>query len=343
MPEINATAARTNGVTPVINGIAPQASGINPKGTMGKSGLDFTAQSVWTEEKEKILLGPYDYLVSCPGKDVRKQLIYAFNVWLQVPEDVLEVISNVVAMLHTASLLVDDVEDNSILRRGVPVAHSIFGVAQTINTANYVYFQALAELTKLNNPDILKIYTEEALNLHRGQGMDLFWRDNLRCPTTEDYLEMVSNKTGGLFRLAIKLMQASSASNEDYVPLVNYIGLIFQVRDDYMNLQSSRYHSNKGFCEDLTEGKFSFPIIHSIRADPNNLQLLNILKQRTENEDVKKYAVTYMEEKTGTFAYTRMVLAELDQKARQLLEAHGGNEHLSRILDKMRVDEEEAA
>jgi geranylgeranyl diphosphate synthase type 3 len=54
---------------------------------------------------------------------------------------------------------VDDVEDNSLLRRGVPVAHNIFGVAQTINTANYVYFQALAELTKLNNPDVLKIYT----------------------------------------------------------------------------------------------------------------------------------------------------------------------------------------
>jgi geranylgeranyl diphosphate synthase type 3 len=134
-------------------------------------------------------------------------------------------------------------------------------------------------------------------------------------------------------------MQASSASKEDYVPLVNYIGLIFQIRDDYMNLQSSRYHNNKGFCEDLTEGKFSFPIIHSIRADPDNLQLLNILKQRTENEDVKKYAVAYME-KTGTFAYTRMVLEELDQKARALLKAHGGNEYLSQILDKMKVEEE---
>jgi len=51
------------------------------------------------------------------------------------------------------------VEDNSILRRGVPVAHSIFGVAQTINTANYVYFQALAELAKLKNPECLTIYT----------------------------------------------------------------------------------------------------------------------------------------------------------------------------------------
>ena len=104
-------------------------------------------------------------------------------------------------------------EDSSILRRGIPVANSIFGVAQTINSANYVYFKALEELMHLNNPKVIQIYTEELLNLHRGQGMDLYWRDSLTCPTEEDYLEMVGNKTGGLFRLAIKLMQAESAVN----------------------------------------------------------------------------------------------------------------------------------
>lgn len=112
---------------------------------------------------------------------------------------------------------IDDVEDSSILRRGVPVAHSIFGTAQTINSANYVYFCALQELVKLNNQKAIQIYTEELCNLHRGQGMDLFWRDTLTCPTEDDYLEMVSNKTGGLFRLAVKLMQAESTSTK-YVP-----------------------------------------------------------------------------------------------------------------------------
>lgn len=105
---------------------------------------------------------------------------------------------------------VDDVEDSSVLRRGVPVAHNIFGTAQTINSANYIYFQALEEIQKLGNPDAIRIFTTELLNLHRGQGMDLYWRDTLTCPTEEDYLEMVGNKTGGLFRLAIKLMQAES-------------------------------------------------------------------------------------------------------------------------------------
>lgn len=61
--------------------------------------------TTWTAEKEKILLGPYDYMENQPGKDIRKQLIAAFNAWLKVPEESLAIITNVVGMLHTASLL----------------------------------------------------------------------------------------------------------------------------------------------------------------------------------------------------------------------------------------------
>jgi len=179
--------------------------------------MAFQGRSTWSAEKENIVLGPFEYLYAHPGKDIRKQFIGAFNEWLEVPPESIEVITKVVGMLHTASLLVDDIEDSSTLRRGLPVAHSLFGKAQTINSANYVYFQALQELQKLKNPKAITIYTEELLNLHRGQGMDLFWRDTLTCPTEDDYLEMVGNKTGGLFRLAVKLMQAES-KNIMYVP-----------------------------------------------------------------------------------------------------------------------------
>lgn len=177
-----------------------------------KNDMAFQGKSTWSFEKEKILAGPFDYLYAHPGKDMRRQLIAAFNEWLEVPAESVEIIAKVVGMLHTASLLVDDIEDSSLLRRGLPVAHRIFGTAQTINSANYVYFLALQELQQLKNPKAITIYTEELLNLHRGQGMDLFWRDTLTCPSEDDYLEMVGNKTGGLFRLAIKLMQAESQS-----------------------------------------------------------------------------------------------------------------------------------
>ncbi|KAF1933158.1 geranylgeranyl pyrophosphate synthetase [Didymella exigua CBS 183.55] len=275
--------------------------------------------AAWTEEKERILLGPYDYLWGHPGKDIRSQCIAAFNLWLQVPPERLEIITRVVGMLHTASLLVDDVEDNSMLRRGIPVANSIFGVAQTINSANYVYFKALQDLMHMGNPKLIEIFTEELLNLHRGQGMDLYWRDSLTCPSEADYLEMVGNKTGGLFRLAIKLMQAESAIQVDCAPLVSTIGLLFQILDDHLNLSpTSGYSSLKGLCEDLTEGKFSFPVIHAIRADPSNQILINILKQKTTDEEVKRYALKYMESK-GSFEYSKGVIDELRGKTEDLV------------------------
>ena len=204
----------------------------------------FSGQT-WSLEKENVLLGPYQHLSNQPGKGIREQLIAAFNAWLNVSEENLAIISKVVELLHTASLLyvrswllrtdlaqlmksqprVDDVEDSSTLRRGRPVAHSIFGVAQTINSANYVYFQALGETMKLNNEEVTRIYMEELINLHRGQGMDLFWRDTLKCPTEDEYLEMVGNKTGGLFRLAVRLMQAKSDSDQYEIFILFQISL----------------------------------------------------------------------------------------------------------------------
>ncbi|KAF3909756.1 Dimethylallyltranstransferase [Arthrobotrys entomopaga] len=306
-----------------------------------KAPRDFSLKVIqrpWSETKERAVCAPYDYLSSLPGKDIRTQLIEAFNIYLRVPDESLGTIKHIIAMLHNASLLVDDVEDNSVLRRGFPVAHSLFGVAQTINSANYIYFCAMQEITKLKNSECVRVFTEELINLHRGQGMDLFWRDTLTCPSEDDYLEMVSNKTGGLFRLAIKLMQAESASQIDYLDLVNLMGLIFQIRDDYMNLQSDQYAKNKGFAEDLTEGKFSFPIIHSIRANPTNLQLINILKQQTRDNGVKEYAVAYMRDQTKSFVYTESVLEDLHEQAVILLASFGDNPALTAILQKLRIE-----
>ena len=134
---------------------------------------------------------------------------------------------------------IDDIQDNSKLRRGFPVAHDVFGQAQTINSANYIYFLAQQNLMQLpHQAAICKIYNEELLNLHLGQGMDLFWRDSFQTPTEEEYLGMISKKTGGLFRLIVRLMQELSQTEIDLVPLANLLGLVFQVQDDYKNLVS---------------------------------------------------------------------------------------------------------
>lgn len=86
----------------------------------------------------------------------------------------------------------------------------VYGLAQTINSANFAYFLAQERVSELKSMEALNTFTTELLNLHRGQGMELYFRDNLICPTEEQYMEIVSNKTGGLFRLAASLIKSQS-------------------------------------------------------------------------------------------------------------------------------------
>lgn len=215
------------------------------------------------------LLQPYDYITKNPGKNVRGLLLDSINErWLHVSPPDLAQVKLIIDALHNSSLLVDDIEDGSKLRRGAPAAHHVYGIPSTLNCANYVYMMALHQTLTLQCQRATVVFTEEMLALHRGQGHEIYWRDHLLCPTEKEYEGMVLDKTGGLFRMAVKLLIALSDCTESaFMNLVNSMSLYFQIRDDYVNLASEEYMKKKDFCEDLTEGKFSFPIIHCIRND----------------------------------------------------------------------------
>lgn len=291
----------------------------------------------WLNENELKLLEPFNYLNEKPSKNFRLKLIKAFNLWLGVNDDDINIISNIINKLHSASLLMDDVEDNSELRRGIPVAHRIYGVPQTINTANYVYFQALNLLNNFDDHSLNQVINDELINLHRGQGMDLYYRDNYQCPTLDQYLELVNNKTGGLLRLAVKLMTFKSNNDVNLIHLTNLIGISFQIRDDYCNLFTNDYKDNKGFAEDITEGKFSFPLIHAIINDKNSNKILNILKQRTKDNDLKYYVVDYLVNHTHSAKFTKQVLEQIHEQILQEINNLGGNELLIEILNGLKI------
>lgn len=96
--------------------------------------------------------------------------------------------------------------------------------------------------------------------------MDIYWRDAFSCPSEGEYEKMVIQKTGGLFGLGVRLMQLFSTRHvgKDLKPLLDNLGLFFQIRDDYANLCSKEYSDAKTFCEDLTEGKFRYVGIGSL-------------------------------------------------------------------------------
>ena len=112
-----------------------------------------------------------------------------------MPAPAIRVIKEIVGYLHNASLLIDDIEDNSRLRRGRPVAHKIYGLPNTLNCANYIYFMALerchtaaatagldAAAARVAQQKALDVFVREMLNLHRGQGLDILWREQAQCP-----------------------------------------------------------------------------------------------------------------------------------------------------------------
>ncbi|CAH2241849.1 jg16238 [Pararge aegeria aegeria] len=121
-----------------------------------------TTRSGDTSQDEKLLM-PFIYIQQVPGKQIRSKLTLAFNYWLKVSDEKLRAIGEIVQMLHNSSLLVDDIEDNSILRRGIPVAHSIYGIASTINAANFVVIIALDRTLQLGHPMVTSSFVAHIL------------------------------------------------------------------------------------------------------------------------------------------------------------------------------------
>ncbi|KAG0726583.1 Geranylgeranyl pyrophosphate synthase [Chionoecetes opilio] len=264
------------------------------------------------KKQDQALLQPFIYVLQVPGKMFRGKLAQAFNYWMKIPEDKMLAISDIIQMLHNASLLIDDIEDSSVLRRGIPWRTASTALASTINSANYVYFLGLERVLSLDHPQATQVFCEQLLELHRGQGMEIYWRDSFTCPSEEEYRQMTIRKTGGLFGLAIRLMELFSGSRQDFSTITGILGLYFQIRDDYANLCMKEYSDSKSYCEDLTEGKFSFPVIHAINTQPDDQQVISILnapppdiiRQRPKDLEVKRYCVSLLE-KFGSLQHTK--------------------------------------
>lgn len=106
---------------------------------------------------KEVIEAPAQYIKSMPSKGVRSKVIDALNLWLKVPPESLRIVKDITDMLHTASLMLDDFQDGSKLRRGKPSAHTIFGPGPTVNSAFFQFVLAVKETDKLNNPECRKV------------------------------------------------------------------------------------------------------------------------------------------------------------------------------------------
>lgn len=144
---------------------------------------------------DELVLAPIKYLESLPSKGFREAIVDGMDGWLHLPTRSISTIKDVVKHVHTASLLCDDMEDSSPLRRGQPSAHTIFGAPQTVNSTSYLWTLALDRLSELQNPQCLRIFIDEVRQMQIGQSWDLYWTAALECPREEEYLAMIDMST----------------------------------------------------------------------------------------------------------------------------------------------------
>lgn len=248
------------------------------------------------------------------------------------------------------SFRLDDIQDQSALRRGSPATHVLFGEAQTINSANFLVVLSLEELYKLHHPQSTVIYNAQLRRLHIGQSMDLYWTRHVTCPTVAEYIDMVDHKTGGLFNLAGGLMQAEGSCNGqlNLDCLMTLLGRYFQIRDDYSNIVSANYASAKGFCEDLDEGKFLLLLVHALRVSHKQKHRLQaIMQERRHNGSgmsiEMKGLVLEMLRVAGSPEYVKGVIRKLedaiDTEIRRIEGVVGEENYVKRLLlERLRVD-----
>jgi geranylgeranyl diphosphate synthase type 3 len=219
------------------------------------------------------LLIPYKYTLDIKGNNFRLNLIQLFTSIYKVPIELIDIISEDIASIHTASINIDDIQDGSITRRCKPCCYIIHGVPNTINASYYALFKNLEIIDNKYPSPILQTVLTEIVNLHKGQGFDIVWNEMNYIPKIEEYNEMVNLKTSSLFRLihnmCYQLGLRKPTNKKRNNDLIYQIGNFFQIRDDYINCCDPNYWIQKGFFEDMNKGKCTYLLIKLNIIDTN--------------------------------------------------------------------------
>jgi len=222
-------------------------------------------------------------------------------------------------VIHNGTLIADDIEDSSELRRGKPCIHELFGDDIAINLSALMYFLPMKALRqkaeKVPNEKarrLYDIYIQEMINLGLGQAIDIAWHKGLTPAdkvTESQYLQMCAYKTGTLARMAAQMAAVLSDADNDTVEkmgrFAESIGIAFQIQDDILDLVGEEFAKGKGGPGmDITEGKLTLMVVHTLqKADSTDKkELETILDRHTRNKRLRKKAIEIIG-KYGSIAY----------------------------------------
>jgi octaprenyl-diphosphate synthase len=262
------------------------------------------------------------YIVNSGGKRLRPLITVLAARALGIQNNDHHALAAIIEFIHTATLLHDDVVDESTMRRGRETANAVFGNQASVLVGDFLYSRAFQMMVSLQRMPVMDILSDATNRIAQGEVMQLM---NCNDPNTseESYLEVIYSKTARLFEAATQLAAILTdqplhieKAMQDYG---KHLGTAFQLVDDVLDYVANEDEMGKKAGDDLAEGKPTLPLLHAMwNADSKNAALI---KDAIENANGMQNFDTILSvmKQTGSIEYTQNKAVEEANKAKAAL------------------------
>lgn len=208
------------------------------------------------------------YIISGGGKRIRPMIAVLAARAVGYQGNAHVTIAALIEFIHTATLLHDDVVDESDMRRGKATANAAFGNAASVLVGDFIYTRAFQMMTSLGSLKVLEVMSEAVNVIAEGEVLQLM---NVNDPdiTEENYMRVIYSKTARLFEAAAQcsgiLAGCTPEQEKGLQDYGRYLGTAFQLIDDLLDYSADGEHLGKNVGDDLNEGKPTLPLLHAMR------------------------------------------------------------------------------
>jgi octaprenyl-diphosphate synthase len=247
-----------------------RAPSLEPMMALTATGMNAVNAVILERMQSKVALIPElaGHLIAGGGKRMRPMLTLACAALLGYPGTRHHKLAAAVEFIHTATLLHDDVVDESGLRRGRRTANAMFGNAASVLVGDFVYSRAFQMMVSVNRMRVLDVLADATNVIAEGEVLQLM---NAHDPETTEqrYLEVIYRKTGRLFEAGAEvsavLAGVSIAQQAALARYGKHLGIAYQLIDDVLDYKSDPATRGKNLGDDLAEGKPTLPLLHALR------------------------------------------------------------------------------
>lgn len=257
-----------------------------------------------------------EYIIHSGGKRLRPALVLLAGGCFGPVDHRHHAMSAVVEFIHTATLLHDDVVDESTMRRGNPTVNTMFGNPASVLVGDFIYTRAFQMMVGLENMRIMEVLADATNIIAEGEVLQLLNCHNADV-TDEAYLKVIQYKTAKLFEAATRLGAIiGGASAQDEAAMAEYgmrLGTAFQLIDDVLDFSGDSLEIGKNLGDDLAEGKPTMPLLYAMRH--GNSEQANLVRHAIEQgglDDLDRVMQTVKD--TGALEYVK-ALAQREAEA----------------------------